>query len=141
MGTGCSSASGHIRTGQSMLFRQGKVPRWWLAREGPFLAERSTATLRSVGAGCAFRVSDYASPTGEFGIPLDHPRFLEWIGVPESASLLDMSPGRWMNALSWDKAMATAVRLQRDEFGHSGSICTLVAEHCVEDDRTEPWSQ
>ena len=98
---------------------KGKVPRWWLAREGPFLAERSTATLRSVGAGCAFRctsyrVSDYASPTGEFGIPLDHPRFLECIGVPESASLLDMSPGWWINALSWDKAMATAVRLQRD---------------------------
>ena len=104
MGTGCSS---------------DKVPRWQLAREGPFLAERSTATLRSFGVRCAFRctsyrASDYASPTREFGIPLNHPRFLEWIGVPESTSLLEMGPGRWINALSRDKAMAAAVQLQRD---------------------------
>ena len=95
------------------------VPRWRLAREGPFLAEQSTAALSSFGAGCAFRntsyrASDYASPSGEFGIPLNHPRFLEWIGVPESASLLEMGPGRWLNALSRDKAMGAAIWLQRD---------------------------
>ena len=54
------------------------VPRWRLAREGPFLAERSSSSLRSFGAGCAFRnttyrASHYASPSGEFGIPLNHP--------------------------------------------------------------------
>ena len=53
-----------------------KVPRWRLAREGPFLAERSTAALSSFGAGYAFwyasyRASDYASLTGEFGIPFE----------------------------------------------------------------------
>ena len=62
-----------------------RVPRWRLAREGPFLVERSSSSLRSAGAGCAFRnttyrASDYASPSGEFGIPLNHPRFLEWVG-------------------------------------------------------------
>ena len=98
-----------------------KVPWWRIAREGPFLAQRSTATLRSIGAECAFRctsyrASDYASPTGEFGIPLNHPRFLEWIGVPELANLLEIGPGRWINALSRDKAMAMAVRLQRDVY-------------------------
>ena len=72
----------------------GRVPRWRLAREGPFLAERS------FGAGYAFRnttyrASDYASPSGEFGVPLNHPRFLGWIGVPESASLLEMGPEIW----------------------------------------------
>ena len=41
------------------------VPRWRLA------AERSSSSLRSFGAGCAFRKatyrpSDYASPSGEF---------------------------------------------------------------------------
>ena len=36
-----------------------------------------------------YRASDYASPSGEFGIPLNHPRFLEWVGVPESAGLLE----------------------------------------------------
>ena len=35
-------------------------------------------------------LGDYALPSGEFGIPLHHPRFLEWIGVPESAGLLEM---------------------------------------------------
>ena len=59
-------------------------------------------------------MSDYTSPTGEFGIPLNNPRFLEWIDVPESASLLEMSPGWWINALSRDTAMAAAVRMQRD---------------------------
>ena len=82
-----------------------KVPRWRLAREGPFLAEWPTVALSSFGAGCAFRntsyqASDYASPSGELGIPLNHPRFLEWIGVPKSVSLLEMGPGRWLNALS-----------------------------------------
>ena len=96
-----------------------KVPRWRLARKGPFLAEWSTAALSSFGSGWAFRNtsywdSDYASLLGEFGIPLNHMCFLEWIGVPKSASLLEMGPGRWLNGLSRDKAMAAAIRLQRD---------------------------
>ena len=33
----------------------GFVPRWRLAREGPFLAERYSSSLRCFGAGCAFR--------------------------------------------------------------------------------------
>ena len=70
----------------------GRVPRWRLAREGPFLNEWSSTVLSLFGAGCAFRnatyrASDYDSPLGEFGVPLNHPRFLEWIAVPESASL------------------------------------------------------
>ena len=98
-------------TGHGDRRSPGRVPRWRLAWEGPFLAERSSSTLRSIGAGCAFwnttyRASDYAS---EFGIPLNHPRFLEWIGVPELASLLEMGPVRWLNALSRDKAIDAAI--------------------------------
>ena len=97
----------------------GRVPRCRLAREGPFLTERSSSALRLFGAGCAFRnttyrASDYASPSGEFGIPLNLPRFLEWIGIPESAGLLEMGPGRWLNVLSRDKAMDAAIQLHRD---------------------------
>ena len=71
------------------------------------------------GAGCAFRrttyrVSDYASPSCAFGVPLNHPRFLECIGVPESASLLEMGPGKWLDTLSREKAMAAAIQLHRD---------------------------
>ena len=95
----------------------GLVPRWRLAREG--LAERSSSSLRSSGAGCVFgnttyRASDYASPSGEFGFPLHHPRFLEWIGAPESAGLLEMGPGRWLHSLSRDQAMDAAIQLHRD---------------------------
>ena len=97
----------------------GLVPRWRLAREGPFLTERSSASIHCLGAGCPFRnttyrPSDYASPSGEFGIPLHHPRFLEWISIPESAGLLEMGPGRWLHSLSRDQAMDAAIQLHRD---------------------------
>ena len=54
------------------------------------------------------------SPLPLLKVPLNHPRFLEWIGVPEPASLLEMGPGRWLNALWRDQAMAAAIQLQRD---------------------------
>ena len=95
------------------------IPRWWLAWEGPFLAEQSSSVIRSFGAECAFRqttyrASDYALPLGVFGVPLIHPRYLEWIGVPELASLLEMGPGRWLNTLSREKAMAAAIQLHHE---------------------------
>ena len=71
-------------------------------------------TFRCAFRNTTYRASDYASPSGEFGIPMHHPRFLEWIAVPQSASLLEMGHGRWLNALSQDQAMAAAVQLQRD---------------------------
>ena len=97
----------------------GFVPRWRLARDGPLLAKRSSSSLRCFGDGCSFRnttyrPSDYASLSGEFGVPLHHPRFLEWIGVPESASLLEMGPGRWLRSLSRDQAMDVAIQLHWD---------------------------
>ena len=39
---------------------------------------------------------------------------LEWIGVPDSAGLLEMGPGRWLHALSRDQAMDAAIQLHRD---------------------------
>ena len=49
-----------------------------------------------LGDGCAFRSTtyrsaDYAQPSGKYGLPLHHPRFLEWIDAPESARLLATS--------------------------------------------------
>ena len=98
---------------------RGKVPRWRLAREGPFTNERSQASLRVLGKGCAFRhttysAEDHAPPEGGLGVPLNHPRFLEWLGAPESAWLLEMSPGQWCDTLSRDQAMTAAMRLHRD---------------------------
>ena len=67
--------------------RATPVPRWRLAREGPFLEEQSPEYIRSFGAGCAFRNTmyrdmDYDTPSWDYGLPMHHPRFLERIGVP-----------------------------------------------------------
>ena len=99
--------------------REIPVPRWRLAREGPFLMERSPESIRSMGAGCAFkhttyRASDYAAPVGDYGLPLHHPRFIEWIGVPQTAGLLEIGGAQWVDKLSRDHAVAAAVHLQRD---------------------------
>ena len=99
--------------------REIPVSRWRLAREGPFLADRSSESIRSLGAGCAFRnttyrASDYATPVGDYGLPLHHPRFVEWIGVPQSARLIKISGGQWVSKLSRDQAVTAAVHLQRD---------------------------
>ena len=45
---------------------------------------------------------------------MHHPWFLEWIAALQSASLLEMGPGRWLDGLSRDQARAAAVQLQRD---------------------------
>ena len=99
--------------------RATPVPRWRLAREGPFLAEWSPEYIRFFGAGCAFRNtsyhdSDYAAPSGDYGLPMHHPRFLELIGMPQSAILLEIRDGRWLDNLSRDQAITAAVHFQRD---------------------------
>ena len=99
--------------------REVAIPRWRLAREGPFLEERSAESIRSLGPDCAFRntsyrVSDYAEPAGEYGLLLNHPQFVELIGVPQSAGLLELSGRQWVDKLSRDQAVTAAVHLQRD---------------------------
>ena len=80
------------------------VPRWRLAWECPFLSELPRSHVGAFGRGCAFRnttqFSYFAQPSGKYGLPLHHPRFLEWIGAPESARLLDKGPSAWMHSLS-----------------------------------------
>ena len=98
---------------------RARVPRWRLAREGLFTNERSQASLRVLGKGCAFRhttysVEDHAPPEGGLGVPLNHSRFLEWVGAPASAWLLEMSPGQWCDTLSRDQAMRAAMQLHKD---------------------------
>ena len=101
------------------MYHRPSVPRWRLARDGPFTNERSHASLRVLGKGCAFRhttysVEDHAPPEGGLGVPLNHPRFLEWISAPTSAWLLEMSPGQWCDTLSRDQAMTVAMQLHKD---------------------------
>ena len=48
-----------------------------------------------------------------FGMQLQYPRFLEFIGAPESARLLYHSPAFWVQHLGPEDALAAAVNLQR----------------------------
>ena len=129
-----------------------RFPRWRLTREGPFLAERSSSSLCSFGAGCAFwnttyRASDYASPSGEFGIP---------------STLLRVG---WRSKVGWSVGDGTWEVAQRDvklcygssygrshtvtsgrflddhEFGCSGSVRPLTAGHSVKDSAGGPQFQ
>ena len=45
---------------------------------------------------------------------LHHPRFLELVGAPESARLLDRGPSYWVEELGKEGAMLAAATLQRD---------------------------
>ena len=59
------------------------------------------------------------SRRGEYGLLLNHPRFVEWIGVPQSAGVLELSGRQWVDKLLRDQAITAAVHLQRDV----GLIC------------------
>ena len=49
-----------------------------------------------------------------YGLQIHHPRFLEFVGAPESARLLDCSPTFWVDQLGKEQAMVAAINLQRD---------------------------
>ena len=106
--------------GQSSVLASGASPRpeGWssdtaqiadIAREGPFDSFiqwiRRTAPLVTTGLpGCPYRITSYNGPAisdmnPAFGLQLHHPRFLEFIGAPESARLLYRSPTFWVDRL------------------------------------------
>ena len=120
----------------------GLVPRWRLSQEGPFLAERSSSLFRCFGVGCAFRnttyrPSDYASPSGEFGIPLHQPPIpgMDWRpgvgwsvgdGTGEVATFVDSGSG-----YGCGYPAASGRLFDGDESGRHGSVCHLAAGHSV----------
>ena len=64
--------------------------------------------------GCPYRFTSYSGQPFSFGLQLHHPRFLEFVGAPESARLLYHSPTFWVDQLGEEQAMTAAVNLQRD---------------------------
>ena len=96
-----------------------------ISREGPFDAGTSPmdtedSPLITTGLpGCPYRIKSYTGTAlldanTTYGLQLHHPRFLEFIGAPESARLLNHSPSFWVDHLGEECAMAAAVNLQRD---------------------------
>ena len=95
-----------------------------VSREGPFDAYSSPmdtgdSPLITTGLpGCPYRITSYNGPAvadtnPAFGMQLHHPRFLEFIGAPESAQLLYHSPVFWKQCLGEEDALAAAVSLRQ----------------------------
>ena len=56
--------------------------------------------------------SDTADVDPVNGIQLHHPRFLEFIGAPESVRLMNRSPAYWIQTMDQEDAVAAALRLK-----------------------------
>ena len=96
-----------------------------IVREGPFdvdttpMDTEDSPLINTSMPGCPYRMTSYTGTAmvdadTRFGLQLHHPRFLEFIGAPESARLLNQSPSFWVDRLGQESAMAAAVNLQRD---------------------------
>ena len=69
--------------------------------------------------GCPYRFLEsdelpFIDGNPAYGLQLHHPRFLELVGAPESARLLDRSLLYWVEEMGKERAMVAAVTLQRD---------------------------
>ena len=49
-----------------------------------------------------------------YGLHLHDPRFLEYVGAPESACLLSRTPDYWLHHMTRVQAISAALQLQRD---------------------------
>ena len=69
-------------------------------------------------SGCPYRMTysraDIADVDPVYGLQLHHPRFLEYIGAPESARLLTRAPGEWVRTIDQEDAVTAALQLQHD---------------------------
>ena len=96
-----------------------------IVREGPFdvhatpMETEDSPLINMSMPGCPYRMTSYTGTAmvdadTRYGLQLHHPRFLEFIGAPESARLLNQSPSFWVDRLGQESAMAAAVNLHRD---------------------------
>ena len=69
--------------------------------------------------GCQYRMTSYDNTDmtevdPAYGLQLHHPRFLEYVGAPESARLLSRPPGYWLHHMDREQAVSAALQLQHD---------------------------
>ena len=95
-------------------------------REGPFYfhhnRQRSATSpqLLQETQGCLFRMTSYDVESDrpnfspEQGVQLNDPRFLEYVGAPESARLMSRSPEYWVHHMGRENALSAALQLQND---------------------------
>ena len=90
-----------------------------LFREGPFNAVTPHPRIGDKQGGCPYRFTsyrdnDYLFNDGLFGVQVNHPQFLEWVGAPESARLLGRAPGEWIRSLNQTQTLDVMRQLQHD---------------------------
>ena len=96
-----------------------------LSREGPFDPNRDTSVSGAAPLvldnlpECQYRMTSYdgAPATNAdpgYRLQLHNPRFLEYVGAPESARLLSRSPGHWLHHMNHDEAVSDALQFQHD---------------------------
>ena len=96
-----------------------------LSLEGPFdanlsVSESETAPLVLDNLpGCQYRMASYDNAhmtvvDPAYELQLHHPRFLEYVGAPESSCLLSRPPGYWLHHMDREQAVSAALQLQHD---------------------------
>ena len=95
-------------------------------REGPFDAhhDRQGSTtspqLLQETQGCLFRMTSYDAESDgpnfspEHGVQLTDPRFLEYVGAPESERLMNRNPEYWVHHMGVENSLSAALQLQHD---------------------------
>ena len=95
-------------------------------REGPFDAHYdrhgspASPQLVQETQGCLFRMTLYDAESDgpnfspEHGVQLTDPRFLEYVGAPESARLISRSPEYWVHHMGVENALLATLQLQHD---------------------------
>ena len=96
-----------------------------LSREDPFDASQSVSASGAAPLvldnlpGCQYQMTSYDNTDmtdvdPAYGLQLHHPRFLEFVGAPESARLLSRPPGCWLHHMDREQAVSAALQLQHD---------------------------
>ena len=136
--------------------REIPMPRWRLAQEGPFLVERSPESIRSLGAGCAFRHTTYliAPRTTQrqwgtimMAYPCTNRGSSNGSGSPSRQDLSNvMVPSGSTNSHGTRPLRRPFIYNARffyaDQRGCPGSVCAIAPEVGVQDNRTLsglPW--
>ena len=96
-----------------------------LSQEGPFEVLPGALDMEEVHMvlnslpGCPYRMTWYdraevVDVDPAYRLQFHHPRYLEYVGAPESARLLTRPPGHWVQTMECEEAVTTALQLQHD---------------------------
>ena len=99
-------------------WKSERLPAETSVTDPPVTAEKARVVTSGL-PGCPYRFLEsgellFTDGNPAYGLQLHHPRFLELVGAPESARLLDCAPSFWVEELGKEGAMAAAATLQRD---------------------------